>query len=168
MFNVKDLVIYGARGVCEIVDIIKKDFSEGKEKIYYVLRPVYDAKATIFVPIGNETLTSKMHQVLTTDEVYEMIKSIPKKDTIWIENENQRKETYRKILANGVREELIMLIKALYFHEENRKEDGKKLSISDERFMKSAEKILYDEFAIVLHMEPDEVLSFIKEYIQEN
>jgi len=168
MFNVNDMIIYGARGVCEIVEITEKDFNDGKEMTYYVLRPAYDNKATIFVPVGNETLTSKMRSVLSSDEIYDMIKSMPDEDTIWIENDNLRKEKYREILAKGSRTDIIKLIKTLYIHEQDRKENGKKLSMSDERFMKAAEKILYDEFAVVLDIEPEEVLSFIHEQIHKN
>lgn len=168
MFNVNDMVIYGARGVCEIVDISKKDFNDGKERTYYVLRPAYDTKATIFVPVSNEALTSKMRHVLSSQEIYDMIKAMPDEATIWIENENQRKEKYREILTDGSRLDIIKMIKSLYAHEQDRKENGKKLSMSDERFMKAAEKVLYDEFAVVLHIEPDEVLPFIMDYLREN
>jgi len=168
MFNVSDMVMYGARGVCEIIDIAKKDFNEGKERTYYILRPVYDTKATIFVPVSNETLTNKMRHVLSSDEIYDMIRTMPDEDTIWIENENLRKIKYKEILADGNREELVKLIKTLYFHEQNRIADGKKLSMSDERFMKAAESLLYDEFALVLDIERDEVLTLILEQIQEN
>jgi CarD family transcriptional regulator len=42
MFERKDLVVYGATGVCEVVDIGTPQI-EGidKERIYYTLHPVY-------------------------------------------------------------------------------------------------------------------------------
>lgn len=37
--------------------------------------------------------------------------------------------------------------------------------MSDERFLKEAEKMLYDEFALVLNIREDEVLPFIMKQI---
>ena len=41
------------------------------------------------------------------------------------------------------------------------KEAGKKLHTSDEQFFREAEKVIYDEFALVLNLRYDEVLPFI-------
>jgi hypothetical protein len=37
---------------------------------------------------------------------------MPKKVPTWIENENERKETYKKILANGDQSAIISMIQA--------------------------------------------------------
>ena len=87
---------------------------------------------------------------------------------IWIENENQRKEAYREIIARGDRTELVKMIKTLYLHQQQRQAIGKKLHIADERFFKEAEKMLYDEFALVLNIKQEEVLPFILEQIELN
>jgi CarD family transcriptional regulator len=51
-------------------------------------------------------------------------------------------------------------------HQQELKEKGKKLRVSDERFLKDAEKVLYDEFAHVLDIKREEVLPFIFEQIE--
>ena len=53
------------------------------------------------------------------------------------------------------------MIKAIHFEKKDREEKGKKLHISDERFLKEAEKILYDEFQYVLHLSEKDVMSYI-------
>ena len=58
------------------------------------------------------------------------------------------------------------MIKALYRHQETRQAQGRKLHVSDERFLKEAERTLYDEFALVLNIEQDQVLPFILEQIE--
>ena len=50
------------------------------------------------------------------------------------------------------------MIKALYFHKNKRESEGKHLYLSDERFFKEAERILYDEFQYVLNIKKDEVM----------
>lgn len=85
----------------------------------------------------------------------------------WISNENERKEKYKKIIASGDRAELIKMIKALYFHKKEREANGKHLYLSDERFFKEAERILYDEFQYVLKIRKDELMAFIFERIEK-
>lgn len=166
MFQVNESVLYGVQGVCKIVEIAKKTF--GKTSVeYYVLRPVYDGKDTrVFVPTQNEALTSKMRRVLSPKEAHEIISQIPDEEPIWIEDENERKVRYKEILAGGDCREVIRLIKALYLHGRTLQEMGKKLHLSDEHFLKDAEKALYDEFAHVLELQRDEVLPFIFEQVQ--
>ena len=67
---------------------------------------------------------------------------------------------------SGDRMSLIKMIKALYFHQQKQQEKGKRLRASDERFFTEAERILYDEFALVLNIEPEQVLPFIMEQVQ--
>ena len=64
--------------------------------------------------------------------------------------------------------ELIQMIKALYFHKQKREADGKNLYLSDERFFKEAERILYDEFQYVLNIKREELLPFIFQKIEES
>ncbi len=165
MFQTGDTILYGTHGVCLIQSIEEMTFS-GKRQEYYILNPVYNKASTIYVPVHNEVLTAKMNRILSAEEIYELIRSMPDEKTIWIDNENARKECFQKIIAGNNRTELVQLIKTLYLHQEKQKEKGKKLHIADERFLREAEKLLYNEFALVLKMEPDEVLPFIMGQIE--
>lgn len=166
MHSINETILYGAQGVCRVTAITEKNY-DGKNSKYYALKPIYDeSSTTIFVPLENKTLTAKMRRVLSTDEIYELIRSIPDETTIWIENENERRDRYKEILRSGNRENLIRLIKTLYLHEQSQKENGKKLHATDEYFFKEAEKMLYDEFAHVLCIKRDQVLPFIFHQIQ--
>lgn len=165
MFQVGDTILYGTHGVCKIQSIEEMNFS-GKKQEYYILTPVYNQASTFYVPIHNEVLTKKMNRILSAEEIYELIRTMPDEKTIWIENENARKEYFQAIISGNNRKELVQLIKTLYLHQEKQKEKGKKLHIADERFLKEAEKLLYNEFALVLDMEPNEVLPFIMGQIE--
>jgi len=164
LYNAGDTVLYGARGVCRITDIEENEMT-GKKVKYYILRPVYDEKAKIFVPTTNETLCAKMRRTLSIKEIYALIKSMKKEETNWIQDENQRRREYKQILTGGDCKEIIKVIKTLHKHQQSQIEDGKKLHVADERLMKDAEQILHEEFAYVLDIQPEEVLSFIVEQI---
>jgi CarD family transcriptional regulator len=107
-----------------------------------------------------------MRRLLSEDEIYSLIRSMPDEDTIWIDNETARKEQYRAILSDGDRLQLMRLIKTLFLRERELKEVGKKLYAIDERFMREAEKMLYEEFAHVLNIKPDQVVPLISEQIE--
>lgn len=165
MYQTGDTILYGGNGVCKVVEITERKF-DGHTVDYYVLQPVYSDHSLIYVPTQNESLTGKMRQILSEKDVYALIHDMANEDVAWIEDENERKETYRTILSRGNPKDVIRVIQSLYRHQQEQKQRGKKLRQSDERFFREAEKLLYDEFALVLHIQPDQVLPFITEQIQ--
>lgn len=160
MYNVGTTVIYKNEGVCKITEITERRFRD-KNIEYYVLKPVHKDDSEIYVPKNNKELLGKMRKILSKEEILELIKTMPDEGNIWIADENERKEYYREILIRGDRTELVRLIKTLYLHKQNQKKTGKKLHIADEKFLKDAEHLLYDEFAFVLNISKDDVLPFI-------
>lgn len=166
MFRINDMITYGTEGVCRITDIVTKNLS-GSDATYYVLSPVYHATSTIFVPVENQKLTDKMHPLLSKEEILAIIHAMPETEDFWVEDEPQRKEAYKALLAEGDCRKLVQIIKALYHHGQRQKELGKKLHLADERFFKEAERILCDEFAHVLEIDREGVLPFIFENIEK-
>lgn len=165
MININDTILYGSEGVCTVVDIVERDFG-GKAMQYYVLKPVYNNSSTIYVPVHNEALTAKMRRILSIEEIYDIIQAMPGEESMWIEDENERKEKYKEILHRGDRMELVRIIKALYNHQQAQRSKGKHLHTADEHFFKEAEKMLYDEFALVLNIRPDQVVPFILQQVE--
>lgn len=166
MFKINDTILYSAEGVCKIEDITEKSFG-GKSMEYYVLKPIYKDNSTVFVPVASEKLVSKMRPVLSPEEIMDIIKSMPDESTLWIDDENTRKAEYKKIITNNNPREIIQLIKTLYIKQKEQQSKGKKVHLCDERFLKDAEEVLYNEFALVLNIKPDKVLPFIIEHIEE-
>lgn len=164
MYKIGDIFVYGSNGVCKITDIKQEDFC-GREKTYYILAPIYDQKETIFVPVDNEKLVSKMKKLLTPDEIIALIKTIPHKKSVWIENVNMRREAYKKIIRQANRDELITLLKTLYERRLKLQLEGKRLSVCDERFLKQAQHIIHSEIAQVLSIPREEVSPYIEKTI---
>lgn len=161
MFQVNDVIIYGTQGVCKITGTEEKTVS-GKKKTYFVLKPVSDTGSTIFAPTDNASVLEKMRRLLSKEEIHNLIDSMPEEDAAWIANENERKDTYKNVLAKGDHLELIKMIKAIYAHKKEREAEGKRLHMSDERFFKDAEQILYNEFQYVLDIGgKDELMAYI-------
>lgn len=166
MFKINDEVVYGIHGVCRIENIEVKEIS-GVSKEYYVLKPAKDSAATIYVPINSKKLVGKMRKLLTEQDVYQLIEKMPQKEIIWYQNENERKEEFKKVIERGDHSELIGMIKAIYLQKQERESIGRHLHISDERFFKEAENLLYNELQYVLDMEKEELLSLIFSKVKE-
>ena len=164
MFEVNEVVMYSHNGICKIVDSLNRTLYNGKTVTYYVLNPIFDAKTTYYIPVDNVEETLK--KVISVDEIHELIEMMPEESSIWIENDNQRRDAYKEIIKDGNRVELIKLIKTLYYNREEKLRDGKKFHISDEKALKQAEKLLYEEFAYVLNIDVNEVVPFINEELE--
>lgn len=164
MYKINDTIMYGSQGACKIIAIEQKKICS-KTCDYYVLQPTDGSKCTIYAPVGNEEIEKKMRRLLSAEEIYDIIDSMPDAECIWIDDEKQRKERYKKFIADGDRTQLVRMIKEIYIHKQELKSMRKKLHVSDEKFFKEAEKMLYNEFAAVLNIKPNEVLSFITDKI---
>ena len=58
---------------------------------YFVLVPLSDTKTKITVPAENPITLSRIHSLLPSNEIEAIIEEIPFLETIWIDNDNQRK-----------------------------------------------------------------------------
>ena len=167
MLDINSKIIYGSNGVCRVAEIREESFGKKKGK-YYILRPVNNEKSVIYMPADRPELLKKVRPILSKGEIYDLIKVLPEKETIWIDDERERTEKYKAILESGVREELVKIIKTLYMKKQELADCGKKLHICDEIIMQRAENMLYEEFAVVLDIKKEDVLPLIVSEIEKN
>ena len=159
MFCIGQTVLYGSNGVCVVDDVTEKRIGKTKMQ-YYVLKPLCNNTSTLFVPTANQQLVSKMRRILTEDEAEAILSDLPPCGD-WNDNKQERSEQFRAIITEGSCVELIRLIRLVRTHGQEQLAGGKRLHISDERFLKEAEKMVCDEFSLVLHISRDEVLERI-------
>ena len=89
---INDAVVHVPEGVCTVTSIIERDLASLGIRQYYVLEPVYDRKSKIFVPIeGNGT---KVRGLPDKEEVLSAIDEIPEAESVWIENDKARLESF--------------------------------------------------------------------------
>lgn len=163
MFSVNDYVVHGTTGVCQITAISKDEYC-GNDTEYYVLRPVFNNTMTIKTPLSN---TNSMRQVLSKEEVLTLIKSMPDKETLPFNSDKERTAQLKNALKSGNNEERIKIVKTLYFEKEAKSALNKKLNKADDDIMKTAERLINEEFAVALGIAPDEVVKFIIDHIEE-
>ena len=161
MYSVNEKIHYGGSGVCGIQEIATMRFGRTREK-YYVLKPVYQNSSVIYVPVENEALVSKMRPVLSREEVDRLIDGMPEIPTAWEEDPQARKASFDALLRSNECRSLIILIKTLHAQKKRRQADGKALHVSDETFLREAQRLLYDEFAGALEIQPTQVHAYIQ------
>ena len=161
MFRDGQIVLYGTNGVCTVQGVTERRIGKIKYE-YYVLKPLGINSSTLYVPTSNEQLVGKIRNILSEDEANGILLNLPQIGE-WNDNKPERTETFRVVISSGDRVELVRMIRLIHFHELQQIADGKRLHISDERFLKEAEKMVCEEFTIVLHSTREEILGRIFE-----
>ena len=164
MFEKGQYIIYGIRGVCEVMDITTIDRPGGPQgKLYYVLRPYYHQDSKIVTPVDSDKTV--IRPLLTREEALELIDRIQDVEEMEVTEDKQREERYKEALKTCDCRVWVSMIKALYLRRKDRIEQGKKMTDLDERYFKTAEENLYSELALSLGMSRDEMVDYIKERV---
>ena len=164
MFEVNDYIMYGMTGVCQVVDITKERIIDDLQKEYYVLKHIYANDTIIKIPIDNEKIP--MRKILSKGEVTTLIDNITNSETIWIDDDRQRNKAFKSILKTGDVDNLVKLVRSIYLNKEYKKSIGKKTYKVDQEIMDVAERLLNEELATVLKINPSEVASYISNHIR--
>lgn len=164
MFRTGDAVIHPAEGVCEITDITEKNFS-GVSEEYYVLKSVYDGHSTVYIPVESVKVRPKIRLVLNHSQVNKIIDTLDKNEPVKTENDNQRRQIFKEILASGNETEIGRLLTTVYLLKKEIRSSGKKMKVSDERIIKETERSVFTEFAFSLGISPEEIPAYIDDRI---
>ena len=162
MLTIGTIFLYGENGVCRVEDIRRETF-HGQEREYYVLKPVYNGSSTIHVPVDSPVLKERMRPILTQEEVLELAQCAPQQEAYWISNDAQRGEHFKEILSECNRLEILRMLKSVHLHRRELISNGRHLRAADENVMRRAEKIVREEVALVMDMNPDEVMTYLFE-----
>ena len=161
MFKKGDVVVYSASGVCEIEEISKKSFGSFSAE-YYVLKPLMQKAATVFVPVQNEALTKKIHPILTQSEFECIFDSLKTRAPQRPETESERHDRFIEIIEDGDRTGLMLMVYDLNNYSHEQQQNGRRLHIGDERLLRTAENMLFEELSYVFGISLNEVDEFIK------
>ena len=149
-YKIGDHVMYGVSGACQIVEIGPLEFG-GPDKIYYSLKPVYDARDTIYVPITREEEISR--RVMGKKKAQETVKAIGESR---MEGQMPDRETCDVILQNADSIEVSNLIRHLRNIRAINKKNHKSLNITDAKYLTYAERIIVSELSVALCVSMEE------------
>lgn len=166
MYQIGENVLYGADGVCKIEEICEMKFTDTADQ-YYVLRPIFHEGSTVFVPVNNEKLTAKMRPILTKEEIEAIFEKLRAEEPVWMEDAAERKAEFQKIMLGGDRCEILRMIRTLLLRKSYLQEIGKHFRVSDDQTLRDAQRLLSDEFSLVLEIRPREVPEYIRKQLEE-
>lgn len=160
MFEKGEYIIYGTTGVCEVMDITTISLDGiPSEKLYYILRPCYKSGSKVFTPVDNQT--TPMRKILNRIEASALIDDIPNIQELWVGNDKQREDQYKQAIKSCECIEWIRIIKALYQRSRERIAQGKKITATDERYLRLAQDNLYSELSIPLEIPKEQMDNYI-------
>ena len=167
MFKKGENVLYGANGIYIVEDIRCEDFLGEKREYYVLSQPERKSNDKVFIPLDNEKLVSQIKPLLTREEIFAMIKSIPSEPMKWINETRARSEHFKNIFARADRAEITHLAITVYLRKIEMESQEKKIFVSDENTLARAEKLIYDEFSRSIDIPRENVIQFIMDEMKK-
>lgn len=162
MFAIGDFVVYGSNGICEVKDIAPIDIpGVPSDRLYYHLSPVGTRESRVYSPVDNTKVV--MRAVLTAKDAKAIIDSIGDIPELEIVSDKLMEVKYKEAIASCDVKQLIGMIKTIRRKQQMRHEEGKKITATDERYLKKAEDSVFSEFAIIFKLDKSEVEKMLKE-----
>lgn len=166
VFEIGEYVVCGNKGVCSVENITTLNISGvDKEREYYILKPLYMAESTVYVPV--DSAQKSMRRVLKRGEAQKLIEEIPNVPLLVITNDKLSEQMYRECIRANNCEELVKIIKTIYLRKQKRIQAGRKVTAVDAKYFHIAEENLYGELAVALEIPRDEVESYITKAMEK-
>jgi CarD family transcriptional regulator len=156
MFEVGDFIVYGNNGICQVLDITHPDIAgTDKTRLYYVLASTKNKDSKLYCPTDNDKIV--LRKVISADEANAIIEEAKTLEPLIIANNRERDDSYRSVLRSCDLRSCIQVLKALLLRKQQREACGKKVTATDERFMKAVQDGIYYELAMATGNELDVV-----------
>lgn len=167
MFHKGEKIIYGSKGVFEVMDIttIQTEGVPG-DRLYYVLRPLNVSDSRTYTPVDNDRVV--MRPLISRPEAEHLIDEIPEIEELNVPSEKQREQTYKDCIRTANCREYIRIIKTLNHRKIARLNRGKKITATDERYLKQAEDALFSEFSVLFSVPQEDMPQFISDRLHED
>ena len=166
MFHVGDYIVYGSNGICRVEEITHPDIAGiDADKLYYVLVPEKTRDSRLFCPTDNSRVV--LRSVISAEEPDALMKEVKGIEPLQVESERMRDDSYKKAMKSCDLRQCVQVIKALLIRKQEREAHGKKVTVTDERYMKLAEDGLYSELALVLGKEREEIKEKFLDYCKQ-
>lgn len=151
MYQIGELVQYGTSGVCRVEEIVQGVPGLQKDTECYLLIPVSKKEEKIYTPVDNDKV--KMRRILSSEEVKDLMGKASQIEGPSILNEKQCENIYREELYSVDCYRWLGLLKTLYARKAARLAVGKKVTATDERYLKSVEERIKEELYLVIGQE---------------
>ncbi|MCM3633885.1 MULTISPECIES: CarD family transcriptional regulator [Paenibacillus] len=154
MFEHGDYVVYGSSGVCQVDAIGKPDIPVADEsKSYYKLLPVHGTEV-IYCPVDTKVF---MRPIIPREEAVQLIQAIGQDDMPSLDTKKvHAHQFYESLLNTHDCRDLVQLIKVIY-SKNNVTSELRKMGGTDQKYLKTAEDLLFTELSVALGASKDDV-----------
>lgn len=160
MFSVGDYIVYGHNGICRVADITHPEIPGADNgRLYYVLIPEKTRDSRLFCPADNDKII--LRKVVSAEEAKEIIAESKSIEPLQVTNDRMRDDSYKNVMKSCDLRQWVQIIKALLIRKKEREESGKKITATDERYLKMAEEGLYSELALATGRDKAEIREII-------
>ena len=154
MYEVGALVLYDKRGVYK-VDSVGPPPVRGTSGDYYKLRAVFsNSNEIIYTPVD---AISSMRPLISSSEAVHHLESFSQLEPHVFRSGKTMELTahYQSMLASHRVEDCLLLIREIHIKQGEMVQQKKQLGQMDAQYLKLAEKLISEEFAVVLDTTPD-------------
>jgi len=161
MYKTGDLVVYGSFGVCRLENVVMGENIGGEAgKEYFCIKPVFD-DCSISVPTDTKVF---MRKVIEKGEAQQLIGEITvnHSEAFFASSVQQLADHYDKAIKTHECSVILDMLLSIYEKRQLVLQKKQKFGQLDERFMKKAEDLLFNEFSFALDMTRKDVEEMIK------
>ncbi|MCI8398227.1 MAG: hypothetical protein HFF90_02345 [Oscillibacter sp.] len=161
MFHPGDIVVYGAAGVCRVQEVAKPNLTGAdRNKEYYILAPLHQ-DGVIYTPVDNQKVP--MRPVISADEAEALIDLIPsiQANICRAPSVQAQAQRYQSAMRSSDCRDLVEVVKSIYAKRRQAESQRRRLGMTDERYMKQAERLLYGELSVALGIPFEDVQGYI-------
>lgn len=165
MYAIEDFIYYENMGICQVTDISMQRIA-GESQLYYTLQPLHES-CVVYTPVGSDKVFTR--PVISKGEAERLIDTIPSIQAEPYHNSilGRLAEHYTAALKTHDCANLIELTMSIYAKKEELEGQNRKFGAIDEKFMKLAEDLLFDELSVALDISRDEVTTYIESRVDQ-
>lgn len=158
MYTVGTSVLYSRIGVCEVEEIGPPPSPKMDDRNYYKLRSVFSSSSglVIYAPVDT---TVFMRPLIDGSKAIDYLEQLPSLETQAVHSGNPAEQAarYQELLDTCQVLDSLVLLKELDGRRRELAGRKKKLGQLEERYLKTAEKLVCEEFAAVLRTTPEQI-----------
>lgn len=167
MFSIGELISYGCNGVCKVEGTTMMKVPGSREMHeYYVLRPIYRERGMIYCPVDVQRGFVR-RKILTKEESLSLLSQVSEMDCIKFDSRKDFEEKCKTAVLSGECTEWMKVFKTLCKEQRHRQDTGKRMTATQERFMKTVRDNLCGELAVSLEKELIQIESMLQENLEK-
>ena len=161
VFHINDQVVHFREG---LVLISEEKEMEGVK--YFIVQPLQEGGEKIYVPV--DRVEQVLRPVIDKKEVEELAVYMKGIKPEVFSNTKQRRDVFKRRLGSGDIKDLAYLTMLLYYFRHPGEIDTPvKFGPADVEMLKHANRTLYDELAVALHVNRDEVEEVVMDMVRK-